>query len=299
MALRSCATAVVCRARSDRAVSSTNSAWRRSVRGATPPSRRMRVSSTDRPALSAVSRAMASSSRSAASVAQALARSPTRVRRTDRAADSVARYWFQGRVVQRAQPAEQVDLERGRPDIGGIEGVEARSPSPSARGAAAGGRVGPRRCPAGRTAPHRSPRLRKAAARRHVGHQIGPLDAVLRARRTDVGDRDAKIPVVRQGFRDQPLQAGIAEDVGVGQRRQRRLARQQRRVARGPSGRDGGHGALVSGLQRGAPGQQQRQRRRPPHAVASAGRPRRPQRSFTASSPSRTPRRTSTKNSGI
>src|SRR3546814_6372824 len=36
-ALTSCASAVVCSARSDCACASTNSAWRRSVRGAIPP----------------------------------------------------------------------------------------------------------------------------------------------------------------------------------------------------------------------------------------------------------------------
>ncbi len=91
-ALTSCASAVCCWATSDWAVKSTCSAWRRSVRGAMPPSRRARVRSTEVCALFSVSSAISSRLRSAASVSQASAILATSASRVARAAASVARY---------------------------------------------------------------------------------------------------------------------------------------------------------------------------------------------------------------
>ena len=46
-----------------------------------------------------------------------------------------------------------------------------------------------------------------------LGKLLGALDAILRARRGDVGGGDAQVAIVGQRLRDQRLQPRIAEDV--------------------------------------------------------------------------------------
>ncbi len=89
--LMSWARAVRCRATLASAPRRTSSAWRRSVRGAMPPSSRARVSVTLRPALDAVSSAIASRLASAPKVSQASAVSATRASRVALAAASLAK----------------------------------------------------------------------------------------------------------------------------------------------------------------------------------------------------------------
>ena len=62
-----------------------------------------------------------------------------------------------------------------------------------------------------------------AAIGADIRQQAGALDAILRTGRGDVRSGHAQVAVVDQRLFDQPLQPGIAENVGVADGRQRRL----------------------------------------------------------------------------
>ena len=178
---------------------------------------------------------------------------------------------------ERSDAAEQVELEGGYADIAREAGA----------GAARGGGAGAAAMRCGR-----------ARAGIQPGEPVGALDAILRARRGDVGGGDAQVAIIGQRLPDQLLEARILEDVLPGDARQRRFVGLEIGVSHRPAGRHRGFGPGIFRFHRAAGERraEEQGQNRALHACASRLRAR---RSRSALSASRTPRRTSTKNSGM